>query len=339
MSTSDRRRHQFDTEVKRKLGEIARQKDNWHGPAALLEDAAVIAVTFALSALRPEFALFGVIVLGLRQRALATLLHEAAHQTIAANRTVCYTIGLIAGYAVFQIFERYRDSHCKQHHPHLGDPSRDPDLQNLTRQGLLRATGRALLEVHLLLSGQKIWPNLRNLIRDRLLPHDVAGLSRKAKLEYLGLIAFWMTIAAVTAYSGNLRPLLMWLLAYLTSFQTVNWLIELSEHYPMITTARTDLKMTRNRQGHWVEKFLTGIHGEAWHLVHHLRPDLPFWRLREAHDVMMADPAYRAANDANSGIFTRGPYGAPTILWQILHALPDEPLSEEGEDPCASSSS
>jgi fatty acid desaturase len=125
---------------------------------------------------------------------------------------------------------------------------------------------------------------------------------------------FWVTLVYFMVLTGAWFALILWLAAYLTVFQTLNWLIELCEHFPIIRTGKNDLEITRNREGHWVEDFITGMHGEKWHLVHHLQPSIPYWLLKDAHRVMMDDSAYAAANEGNSGVFTRGPSGRPSIL-------------------------
>jgi fatty acid desaturase len=69
-----------------------------------------------------------------------------------------------------------------------------------------------------------------------------------------------------------------WAIPYLTTFQIITWFIELSEHYPLVCTAKTDLYATRNRFSHPVEAFFTSVHGENFHLIHHLFPGIPFWK-------------------------------------------------------------
>ncbi|MCA4914540.1 MAG: fatty acid desaturase [Roseomonas sp.] len=261
--------------------------------------------------------------MGIRQRALATVLHEATHWTLARSQSLCAVLGSIAGWCIFQTFASYRQSHCKEHHPFLGSTQKDPDLANYDRQRLFEQPPQSFLRQHLIEAarGGKIAANICNLIRDRLLVDDIGSLTTWARVEYVGFALFWVLLICVVAMTGAWLPLILWLTAYLTVFQTLNWLIELCEHFPIIRTGKNELEMTRNREGHWVEDFITGVHGEKWHLVHHLQPGIPFWLLHDAHRVMLADAAYAAANEGNSGVFTSGPDGRPSILTRMRDQL------------------
>ena len=94
----------------------------------------------------------------------------------------------------------------------------------------------------------------------------------------------------------------------------MNWLIEVAEHFPLTRLSDSELSMSRNRRGNALENFFTGMHGENWHLVHHLQPAVPFWNLAPVHEILLADPEYAAIDAKSSGLFVRGPQGAPSIV-------------------------
>jgi fatty acid desaturase len=110
-----------------------------------------------------------------------------------------------------------------------------------------------------------------------------------------------------------------WLVPYLTTFQIITWFIELAEHYPLIKNAKNDLSATRNRFSHPIEAFLTSMHGENFHLIHHLFPGVPFWNLKEAHDILLGDPEYARINASFGGIFLSGNY--VKLKWNRLISL------------------
>ncbi|WP_185081121.1 fatty acid desaturase, partial [Neisseria meningitidis] len=119
-----------------------------------------------------------------------------------------------------------------------------------------------------------------------------------------------------TYFVGYKFYVIYWLLPYLTAFQMITWFIELSEHYPMIQTAKNNLEASRNRFSHAIEHFFTGIHGENYHLIHHLFPAIPFWNLEKAHKILMKDFDYQEVNKDFGGIFFSKNNNAP--MWKVL---------------------
>lgn len=114
-------------------------------------------------------------------------------------------------------------------------------------------------------------------------------------------------------FSEDIRALI----PYLTAFQIVTWFIELAEHFPMVRHAPDDLHATRNRFSHPVEAFFTSVHGEHFHLIHHLFPGIPFHRLAQAHRILLEDPAYAEVNASFGGIFLSA-NGVPSMWRRIV---------------------
>jgi fatty acid desaturase len=101
-------------------------------------------------------------------------------------------------------------------------------------------------------------------------------------------------------------------------FSGITWFIE-SEHFPMVKYAKKDIEATRNRFSHAIEHFLTGMHGESFHLVHHLFPGVPFYRLKAAR-ILLSDPVYAQLNANTGGIFLSSNF-APAVIPAILSAM------------------
>ena len=318
------RRHSFDPAIRARLKELNQSKDDWRGPLALAQDAAVIAGAILLSLWSPYFYPLTILLIGSRHRALGTLQHEASHYTLCRSPRLNRAIGMLAGWSIFQTLHAYRSSHVDGHHKHLGDEAHDPNLRAFVRQGLFEADAGNLVRSHFLplVLGLKSWANFKNLVLERLLPRDWSALPAQAKLEYAGFVAFWATMTVALAMNGLLLEfLIFWLIPYFTTFQAVNWLIELAEHFPLVRLYDDELYMTRNRQGPLIERVLFEIHGENWHLVHHLSPGTPFWKLPEAHRLMMADPVYAAANAWAGGLIFRGPTGVASMASMLAEQL------------------
>ena len=98
------------------------------------------------------------------------------------------------------------------------------------------------------------------------------------------------------------------------------------------------LHSTRNRFSHPIEAALFSMHNENFHLVHHLRPDIPFWNVARAHRVMMRCPAYAQVNARFGGIFVSS-NGQPALFPALVAgtiALPLERGALPGADMASS---
>ena len=82
--------------------------------------------------------------------------------------------------------------------------------------------------------------------------------------------------------------------------------------------------MSRNRNSHWLERALTGIHGESYHLAHHLWARVPFWKMRELNDILRQDDEYRAHDDRCGGILLSS-NGAPSVV-ELLRKIKMKPI-------------
>jgi dihydrorhizobitoxine desaturase len=107
---------------------------------------------------------------------------------------------------------------------------------------------------------------------------------------------------------------LFWVIPYITSFHIIGWFIEMSEHCSSIGGCPTNVLMARNRQSRHVEKWLTGINNDDYHLDHHLDPTTPFWLLPKAHRIRMRDSVYAAHFREAGGLFQSGRDGTPSII-------------------------
>ena len=303
------KKHQFSLELKKELA-ILSELDNFHAPLALLEDLGIIVLAIVIPYMCPsELQLaaigFSIIIIGSRQRALATLLHEASHQTLAKNRHLNSLIGAIAGALILQCSSAYSASHLK-HHRNLGLKDGDSDLETHRRFGLY--DNRSMWDFMTTFLNP-IWilkhslQSLRALITNRLYskPKDMPGA--------LFVLLFWSLLLIVFGeYDLLVELLIFWVLPFFTSFLLINYTCELSEHYGRISfleeESQDELTMTRNRYGNNFENFFFGIHSENFHLTHHLTPSIPYWNLQIADKVLSKDPNYRELTEKMGGLFT-----------------------------------
>ena len=334
MDTEDRfhtgryERYKFDDSVESEIRDLY-ERDNWHGFAAIFEDYLIMAACVALCYLVSWWLYpVAVLVIGARQRGLSTILHDAAHGVLAESKTLRFVLGTVfTGYPIFQQFYAYQKSHVRSHHPYLGDLERDPDLNFYFHRGVYeRLPHRWYLIRNMILPaiGSRTLAYLKYLI-DYRLKRIRLGWAHQApqqedhRWERYTFLAFW-AIALSSLFAAHLLTelVLFWLIPYLTSFQILGWYIELSEHTPFVETETVDLYMARNRHSRGLEKFLTGIHNDHYHLDHHLNPAIPYWNLPKARKIRLQDPEYARIDAETGGLFVRGANGAPSAMSRIV---------------------
>ena len=307
-------RHRFSKETKEQIKKLY-VYDNYHGPFALLQSLLWISLAVYLGELSSWLLPLSILLIGSRQRALATLLHEAAHGALCKNKRLEKFLGTwCSGHLIFQSWVSYKRSHTLDHHHKLGDPDHDPDYQYYRQSGVFEKRSnlsfilRYLIRPAFFLNAPA---SLKYLLLNRLIRCPSKG-------ELLLVLACQCLLAlCLTIMVGIEGYLLYWLLPYLTTFQAFTWFIELSEHYPMIATAEADLHATRNRFSHPVEHFFTAMHGENFHLIHHLFPAIPYWNLKKAHQILLNEPAYACVNAGFGGIFLSSNF-APSMWASIV---------------------
>lgn len=304
-------KHKFSQDILNDVKQLYKL-NNWRGCIACAYDHIIIFLCVFLAEKFYPILPLAILVIGSRQRALATLLHEATHLCLAKNKALNKTLGtLFSGYLIFQSWESYRKTHVLNHHHFLGNQERDPDYKYYIESGVYENQPRKqFLRKHLwkpifLCNTIK---NIKYLITNRLL----SGLKQRE----LMLILLSLAIYSLLGYSvaGWKFLLLYWLVPYLTSFQSLSWFIELAEHYPLLGNAKRDIFSSRNRFGGKIENFLTGAHGEQYHLIHHLFPKIPYWNMPKAHRILWRDRVYRTVNEKFGGIFTSSNNNLP--LWR-----------------------
>ncbi|MGB3639414.1 MAG: fatty acid desaturase family protein [Rivularia sp. (in: cyanobacteria)] len=295
--------YQFEDSINQRIKKLT-VLDNWHCLLALVEDYAIILASIFITYQTHWYTYpLAILVIGSRQRALATLLHEAAHKTLAKNRWLNLIIGsFFSGYLILQTVTAYRQSHVRYHHGHFGNPELDPDYKLMLEEGLydnpvnLRSFVLKNLLAPLFLS--KVPAYLYSLVIHRLW----GGWNKLA--EKVLMLVYVTSIVAGAIFLGLGKVILLfWVVPFLTTFQIIGWFIEMCEHFPLMQND-CNLYMARNRHSHWLELFFTGMHNESYHLVHHLNSAIPFWHQVKAHQIYLEDSNYAQQDLCSSGILT-----------------------------------
>lgn len=289
--------------------------DNWHGILAVLEDWFVIIITIIISECYCSYFLYfiSLIVLGSRHRALATLLHESSHKTLAKNKYINIALGTIfGGWCVLQSWSIYHKSHVKEHHNYLGNRYRDPDYRALLDSNIYgnRLSSRSLYIylLRIVFDPFQIFAYMKYLFTNRIFNKN------EPPREFIPRTIFVLSIIFLFYYFQSLNILFWyWFVPLCTTSNWIGSLLELSEHYPLLErySEYNSLYLSRNRLGiNSFEKFFLGIHEESWHLVHHLYPRVPFWNQEKLHNLLMKDPKYADLHKS---------YGWISIIKEMAH--------------------
>jgi fatty acid desaturase len=308
-------RHRFARDLQKEVNSLA-GLDNWHGPLALATDWAImIAVAVVCQLLFGWVAwafyfLVALPLIGTRQRALATLLHESAHGTLAKNKRLNKFLGTwLSGWVIFQSFDTYRRSHVRDHHGSFGDVNADPDLRAHIAAGLYAPhTGAQFAWRYLIqpLLGRQTPRIIKELVSARL-----SG-TREEVRRGVGVVLYVAAIAAAFGLAGLFPEfVLYWLVPLLVVFPMVNWYVELLEHFPLVGSDDVDVRTTRHRALGPISRHLVGIHNEGYHLDHHLNARIPYWNLPKAHVLRLQDERFAEA------VAETAPAGK-SVLWQYL---------------------
>lgn len=308
------KRYRFDREILKDIKSLYKY-DNWHGVLAVILDYLIIILAIVLSEYSYWFLPLTLLMIGSRQRALATVLHEATHSVLTKNRKLGKVLGTyFSGYLIFQSWDSYMLSHVRKHHPRLGNIEVDPDYQFYVSTGVFDKKNKKSFFIEYFYKPIffiNIISSIKYLIKNRLLACK--------NLELLKILITQIVFFLIGFYFLGLKfYFLYWLLPYFTVFQAVTWFIELSEHYPMVATAKDNVNASRNRFSHPIEAFFTSMHAENYHLIHHLFPAIPFWNLEKAHHILLRDNYYKEINSHFGGIFFSSK--GKTSMWeQIRH--------------------
>ncbi|EIM31267.1 MULTISPECIES: fatty acid desaturase family protein [Microvirga] len=315
----------FPSDIKRALATL--RTDNMTGALYIAKDYAVI-VAFAALASQVSWWFYplSVLFIGAHQRGLTTIAHDAAHKTLARNVKLNYFLGIVfAAYPLFQRHWAYRISHVHLHHPHLGDPEKDPDLKFFLESGVydVRHPKKYLWDIVIFpLVGGATFGYLKYLFTYRfsVKNSDSGDVDKTGVLiDKWGFTVFWLAVfSACIAFSLLDELILFWIIPYLTTFQIIGWFTEIAEHSPMCEVEDTNLYLTRNRKGNFLERMLFGVNLDEYHLEHHLSPGIPFWLLKKAQEIRMADTEYRNVAATWSGLFCKGPKGQPSVISQLI---------------------
>jgi len=147
-----------------------------------------------------------------------------------------------------------------------------------------------------LFSPQSILMYAKYLVKERIYSID-KNKSKRFKRLSLYMLVLCMVIASDWYWNTHYCYfiIIFWIIPLITTHAIHRSFCELLEHYPLLDPAvddKIDIHMSKNRISILISKLFFGIHGEDYHLVHHLFPMVPSWKHKVAHNILLEDKAY-----------------------------------------------
>jgi fatty acid desaturase len=265
-----------------------REVNPWRSALSIAHCWAVIVGTWIIVSLFPNplTITLGVMIIGTRQLGLFVLTHDGAHgalfKNLKVNDWVCEW--LLNRAFTDEKIDTYRKYHVV-HHANTQQEN-DPDLVlskpfPITKSSFRRKVVRDL-------TGQTGWDQYGRIVKAAF-----KGDTLKEKLQrawprlgpnVLINLAF---LAAFSAAGVWYMYFVLWILPAFTWNRFVVRLRNIGEH-AVVPDNDDRLRNTRTTLASWWERALIAPYHVQYHLEHHLVVNCPHYKLREAHDMLVA---------------------------------------------------
>ena len=275
----------------------------WRSSWSLIHCWGVILLTWMVVGIwtNPFTVFAGILIIGARQLGLGVLSHDGAHFSLFENRKLNdwvsewilsrpFTSGTIYGYRKYHL----------QHHAHTQQPD-DPDLHlsrpfPISGQSFRRKMWRDL-------SGQTGYKQYGAMLREGFSGETKAAALRQGLRRFGPNIIINLTFLAGFTLAGKwYLYFLLWWVPALTWNRFITRLRNIAEH-AAVPDDNDRLRNTRTVQACWWERALIAPYGVNYHLEHHLIVNCPYYKLKQAHQLLLdkgwqqhmeLQPSYRA---------------------------------------------
>jgi fatty acid desaturase len=267
-------------------------------------DWTFIAITIVLAHLywTPIFVGIAILLVAGKQHALVGLLHDGAHFRVCKSKKwndwIC---NAMVAYPIGAQVQLYRKNHLL-HHQYTGD-ERDPDWIRkkdnrswhfpMTKINLLKVFSQYLLGLGV----------LEMFIAVRVLSGLNTEYFKKSPVGFcIQATYYFVTLAVITYFHWWLEFATLWLVPYFLVFPIFNRLRTIAEHFGVEN--QHALNQTRNvvKPRFW-EKYFISPHSLNFHLDHHLYPSVPFYNLKDLHQILKKSSQYKEAHNTNAYLF------------------------------------
>jgi len=220
-------------------------------------------------------------LIGNFQRGLGNLYHDFSHGGFKAKRLADELASLLIGLPMLIGMKQYRKDHMS-HHAYLGEPGKDPDFihaPEILQQGTLKAYIRYI-------STPKIWLG-------SLTGHLLSGSPQTRVSIFLWWLMVLSVIASLLGVSAAGLFAFLWFAARATSFHLITTYREMTDHVGLEPGGLSSFSRNCPNNDPWRLVFHPFRNG--YHLVHHLMPRTPYYKLHRTHELLMRNPVYAQA--------------------------------------------
>ncbi len=260
----------------------------------LISGAAILFVNFPY----PVVYVFVCLVIGTRMYALYSLLHDGIHYLLFPKRQVNDLLTRIfLAWPQFTELESIRKKHLA-HHQFLKTPN-DPEQAHLNYSEFqFPQTVRKLALTFLKdITGVNflIYTWLK-VMRYFSADNPGEGILRGNEIRQFNRFdiyrfMFYTLILSFVLYMNSFTELfLLWILPYMTVYQTLNRLRLSTEHFHL---PGNNPYHTRTVIPGFIESFFLSPYNLGYHTEHHIYPSVPFYRLPQLHKTLMGKEEYR----------------------------------------------
>jgi fatty acid desaturase len=288
------------------------QRSDLRGAFTVACNYALIAGSFVLVALVPSIltVLLALVVLGGRQLGLGILMHDCAHNTLFKSRALNQWVGRwLCAAPVLVDLDRYRTYHLKHHK--LAGTLDDPDYPNyrnypVTTKSFLRkvwrdlngSTGIRNFLVTLKMHSGEISYEL--VYKGAELNALAAAEKRRNLIDNLKApLIVNAVLLLILALFGVPYLYLVWVVAYLTTYQLFSRIRNAAEHATTPAPLDTNpLMHTRTTYANPLARLTVAPNYVNYHLEHHLLLSVPPHKLKSLHGILRARGALQGADIA-----------------------------------------
>jgi fatty acid desaturase len=243
----------------------------------------------------------GFLLMGRAHAQFASLMHEAAHRLLFANRRANDLVGRwLLGYPSFTSTDAYRRVHMAHHRDEFGPD--EPDIPLYAGYPISPDSFRRKMVRDA--TGQTGWKLMKAQLRGVRSPDARA---RRTMWKILAVQAVLLALA-IAAGAWWLYPF-FWLAPYLTVWRVINRLRSIAEHGGM-QRSKDRRQTTHSVRQHPVARFYMVPYRIGWHLAHHVDSGIPFRHL----------PAYHEALRRAGYVDTTLEHASYPALWRALRA-------------------